>query len=127
MTEKINNDGYYQDTDDAQLNIAEHVAVIEQTKPYQGAAFSTVERYASISHLTGAKYKNAQDKIHEEERKREVNSYQNLLNKCTSSQTVRCCMNNSCKLHFIAKKADVKRGWAKFCSKSCKAQKQHWS
>lgn len=25
---------------------------------------------------------------------------------------------------FMARSADVKRGWAKFCSKSCKAKKQ---
>lgn len=29
-----------------------------------------------------------------------------------------------CKVKFMAKSADVKRGWAKFCSKSCKAKKQ---
>lgn len=28
---------------------------------------------------------------------------------------------------FVAKIADRRRGWAKFCSKSCKAQHQHWS
>lgn len=29
-----------------------------------------------------------------------------------------------CKNPFMAREADVKRGWAKFCSKSCKAIKQ---
>lgn len=29
-----------------------------------------------------------------------------------------------CKTPFKAKSADVKRGWAKFCSKSCKAKRQ---
>ena len=29
-----------------------------------------------------------------------------------------------CKSEFEARVADVKRGWAKFCSKSCKAIKQ---
>jgi hypothetical protein len=29
-----------------------------------------------------------------------------------------------CKKPFTARSADVKRGWAKFCSKSCKAIKQ---
>lgn len=29
-----------------------------------------------------------------------------------------------CGLPFIARVADVKRGWAKFCSKSCKAIRQ---
>lgn len=29
-----------------------------------------------------------------------------------------------CKKEFKAKPADIKRGWAKFCSKSCKAKEQ---
>lgn len=29
-----------------------------------------------------------------------------------------------CKTKFMARTADVKRGWAKFCSKSCKASAQ---
>ncbi len=29
-----------------------------------------------------------------------------------------------CKKSFVARTADVNRGWAKFCSKSCKAMKQ---
>lgn len=29
-----------------------------------------------------------------------------------------------CKKPFQARSADVKRGWARFCSKSCKAKKQ---
>jgi hypothetical protein len=35
---------------------------------------------------------------------------------------LRKCRN--CGGSFFAKAADVKRGWARFCSKSCKAQKQ---
>ncbi|WP_288379804.1 hypothetical protein [uncultured Massilia sp.] len=31
---------------------------------------------------------------------------------------------NWCKKPFKARAADVKRGWAKFCSKSCKASRQ---
>lgn len=38
------------------------------------------------------------------------------------SMEERKCKNCGCK--FIARTADVKRGWAKFCSKSCKAIKQ---
>ena len=34
----------------------------------------------------------------------------------------RKCQN--CKTTFMARQADVDRGWAKFCSKSCKAKKQ---
>ena len=35
------------------------------------------------------------------------------------SKTERICKR--CKSPFMARTADVKRGWAKFCSKSCKA------
>jgi hypothetical protein len=34
----------------------------------------------------------------------------------------RCC--KWCEKAFIARDADVKRGWAKFCSKACKAKEQ---
>lgn len=34
-------------------------------------------------------------------------------------------MCKSCKCTFVARVADVKRGWAKFCSKSCKASHQN--
>lgn len=29
-----------------------------------------------------------------------------------------------CKIEFDVREADVKRGWGRFCSKSCKAKKQ---
>jgi len=34
------------------------------------------------------------------------------------------CRNKKCGKEFEARTADVKRGWGKFCSKSCKAKKQ---
>jgi len=37
------------------------------------------------------------------------------------SNVVRICQNKNCKKEFTARSADVKRGWAKYCSKSCKA------
>lgn len=40
------------------------------------------------------------------------------------SMTKVICGNPSCKKEFEARTADVKRGWGKFCSKSCKAHKQ---
>ena len=36
----------------------------------------------------------------------------------------RTCQWRRCKEKFMAREADVKRGWAKFCSKSCKAKAQ---
>ncbi|MCY1276907.1 hypothetical protein D9M68_276840 [compost metagenome] len=41
-----------------------------------------------------------------------------------AAMTERICANKSCRKPFLARTADVKRGWAKFCSKSCKAIKQ---
>ena len=38
-----------------------------------------------------------------------------------SMTAVKCA---TCKTEFQARTADVKRGWGKFCSKSCKAKKQ---
>lgn len=34
------------------------------------------------------------------------------------------CANRTCKAPFQAREADRKRGWGKFCSKSCKATVQ---
>ncbi|QDH45717.1 hypothetical protein AAM37_gp46 [Pantoea phage vB_PagM_AAM37] len=34
------------------------------------------------------------------------------------------CANKSCGSEFMARLADRKRGWGRFCSKSCKAVKQ---
>lgn len=34
------------------------------------------------------------------------------------------CKWRGCREKFMARKADVDRGWAKFCSKSCKAKEQ---
>lgn len=39
-----------------------------------------------------------------------------------AAMTQRICKN--CGTAFLARTADVKRGWARFCSKSCKATKQ---
>lgn len=39
----------------------------------------------------------------------------------TSTETYNC---KNCGRHFTARTADRARGWAKFCSKSCKAIKQ---
>lgn len=38
-----------------------------------------------------------------------------------ATKEVKCAC---CKQPFMARVADIKRGWGKFCSKSCKATKQ---
>ena len=39
-------------------------------------------------------------------------------------QVERKCQNKRCGRTFTARSADVARGWARFCSKSCKAEEQ---
>ena len=34
------------------------------------------------------------------------------------------CANKRCRVKFMARVADRKRGWGRFCSKSCKAAEQ---
>lgn len=41
-----------------------------------------------------------------------------------ATQTVKC---KNCKSEFEARTVDIKRGWGKFCSKSCKAKKQPYN
>ena len=36
----------------------------------------------------------------------------------------RVCAYRRCRAKFMARSADVKRGWGRFCSKSCKASEQ---
>ena len=38
----------------------------------------------------------------------------------------RICTSHKCNNNFMAKPADVKRGWALYCSKSCKAIHQEF-
>lgn len=45
-----------------------------------------------------------------------------MVNGTRGVKVTRICKN--CQTPFIARLADVKRGWAKFCSKSCKAKEQ---
>jgi hypothetical protein len=40
------------------------------------------------------------------------------------SMTERTCANKRCRVKFMARTVDVKRGWGRFCSKSCKASEQ---
>ena len=81
------------------------------------------DRYESIKHLRYKKklYQEAKEIIHNNDLKiyherLEAGEYDNL----SKGKILRECLN--CGLGFVAKKSDVNRGWAKFCSKSCKAQ-----
>ena len=78
------------------------------------------QRYDDIRHLSGAAFCRAQHKIHEQGRMDFAKDKSWIEKEITSSYTVCAC--NNCGCAFAAKKADRKRGWAKFCSKTCKAQ-----
>lgn len=41
-----------------------------------------------------------------------------------SENIERICTNKECRIKFMARVADVSRGWARFCSKRCKARVQ---
>lgn len=38
-----------------------------------------------------------------------------------AAKVERTCANKRCSVKFLARKADIARGWGKFCSKTCKA------
>ena len=46
------------------------------------------------------------------------------MNKVRGATVRVTCENKLCKINFEARVADRKRGWGKFCSKSCKAKRQ---
>lgn len=98
-------------------------------EPAQRTGYGTPERYAHINHDSSTpsgrrKFCNARDKVHEEARRQyqldvKNGTYANLpATKCF----VQCI---HCGGGFVAKVADRKRGWARTCSKSCKAQRQN--
>ena len=53
-----------------------------------------------------------------------IASTNNPLVNIMAATVQRKCKNKSCGALFTARTADVKRGWALFCSKSCKAVRQ---
>jgi len=78
-------------------------------------------RYKDIEFLDGRNFCSARHKIHEAERKQYLQNKANgFYDNLPSNKKLVECKN--CKCGFVAKKADIKRGWGKFCSKSCKAQ-----
>lgn len=91
---------------------------------YGGGVIRGLEgRYDSISHLSKSAFCNARHKLHAEERKNSQELTAELKLSCRPSEEVYICKN--CQIPFIAKIADRKRGWARFCTKTCKAQKQN--
>lgn len=44
-----------------------------------------------------------------------------VVSQVRGTKVQRTCQNKRCRQIFTARQADVDRGWAKFCCKSCKA------
>ncbi len=135
MSSEKNNDGYYQDVDDARGADDEVDRYFEECDGDKDAFSAqelvstlrmTPERYESIEHNPHSKsgrrkFCRERHKIHTEGRKQyeediKNGTYDNL------PESQQFCQCKNCGGGFVAKKADRKRGWARFCSKSCKAQ-----
>ncbi len=121
----IDNDGYYQDVDDARYCHLDD----EDMKPKKEREYKlrmTPERYAAIEYNPMTRhgrrtFVEERHKIHEaaaaKYREDVANgTYSNL------PATQVFCACKTCGGGFVAKVADRKRGWARYCSKSCKAQ-----
>ena len=80
-----------------------------------------MHNYDDIRQYTKARFCKERHKIHETRRleilqDKAAGKYDDIGN----DEVFVDCKN--CKCGFVAKKSDRKRGWGKFCSKSCKAQ-----
>tara|TARA_X000001388_G_scaffold12059_1_gene7226 strand:- start:492 stop:824 length:333 start_codon:yes stop_codon:yes gene_type:complete len=107
---KIDNDGYYQDLDEGRY--WDEVAEEDFKDSLRASREARTAKKRAIRKEVEKQLKAAgvQKSTHEiRGAKIEVN-----------------CL--TCKSKFTARVADRKRGWAKYCSKSCKAKKQtNWS
>lgn len=119
----INNKGYYQELDETRDDYNEFKT--PNCKPDAGLR-ANIDRYKNIEHNSftkngRAKFCSVRHKIHEVERREYLEAKANgVYDLIKPNEVLVECKN--CKCGFVAKKADRKRGWAKFCSKSCKAQ-----
>lgn len=127
MGEKIiDNDGYYQQLDEDRFDLYDFNRKDSESykpRPYVGAPQG---KYSSINQTDFTRkgrrnfcaarhaiHKQAEQKYHQDI---QSGSFSNI----PRTHVFKQCSN--CKGGMIAKKADIKRGWGRFCSKSCKAQ-----
>lgn len=90
-------------------------------KNNQNTSFDYLDKY-SEDHAERLQFCIERDKIHKERERNFQKDKIEALKTMTKSQVFVACKR--CKGGFVAKIADRKRGWGKFCSKSCKAQHQ---
>lgn len=134
----LSGDGYYQDLDDARgwdLHDFDEGTVSAKPKKTRTETSNKDPKYDEIHETimsrnpdrkAGSKpYRSAfcseRHKIHKERAKNFDEDKAKWEKSNTSASKVFCKCKN-CGGGFEAKKADRKRGWARFCSKSCKAQ-----
>jgi hypothetical protein len=134
--QQVDNNGYYQEKDEAQF-YGEDDCQYCNSKPagcehcaeemsVKTTLRCTPERYAGIIHDASApsgrrKFIKNRNVIHANAQKKYAEDVaKGNYSALPASQVFVQCQN--CGGGFVAKKADRKRGWARFCSKSCKAQ-----
>lgn len=132
----LSGDGYYQDLDEDRFCDfdLEDDAEIQEIKTRNELSYKDPKYYGihdkiidkNPNKTVGSKsYRRAfceeRNKIHKERADR-FNEDRENWEKSNTSKTKVFCRCKNCGGGFEAKIADRKRGWARFCSKSCKAQ-----
>ena len=125
----IDNDGYYQQLDedrgwDLEDDIIEEQRVIKRRNEasYKDSKYDELDALRNTASKNGRrKFCEDRHKYHEEKAAQSQRDYDagKFANLKPSEVACKC---QNCRCWFIAKKADRKRGWARNCSKSCKAQ-----
>ena len=109
--------GYYQEVDDARDSYQESKTNFQENRRLGHVGDA---RYENISHLSGRAFCNARHKINQEGEMKFEHEKAEWEKTARAGYGFFRCKN--CKCGFEARLADRKRGWGKYCSKSCKAQ-----
>lgn len=133
---EADNDGYYQQVDDdryCDLDDENLIDLHENTKKPRFEASHKDQKYFDIhdklmnvgtilgSRSYARRFCAERQKIHDARAASFNIDKENWL-KTNPPKTQRFCQCRNCGGGFVARLADLKRGWAKYCSKSCKAQ-----
>lgn len=123
-------DGYYQDVDEARFSQLDEDEKFDKKRTIKRRNEASYKdpKYGEIAEKHNPQSRNGRRRFcaerHEYHAQKNKISEQEFndgkFDNIKPSEVVCKCKN--CKSYFVAKKADRKRGWAIFCSKSCKAQ-----
>lgn len=124
----VDNDGYYQELDENRFEDFEDglIGALEDLKKSRFEVSYKDPKYDEIIHDSSTKrgrrkFVEERNRIHAERSANFKIDRERALDGGMLKSEVFCKCKN-CGGGFVAKTADRKRGWAKFCSKSCKAQ-----